>query len=135
MSEHFTHPAGYQSTIMTVADDEYAADIIMIGSGFAGMFAAIEASKHDHVKSIVMVDKGAVGWSGLSPWASDSRPYDTDLYGEEGSEGWDEWERRMLQLQCICGCWVSRHFLWRSLWMICCRPYHKCGWCVRCCDE
>ncbi len=70
-------------------NDEYSADIVIIGTGFAGIFAAVEA--HKAGKSVVMVDKGAVGWSGLSPWASDSRPYDVELYGPEGSEGWEEW--------------------------------------------
>ncbi|GAB5457659.1 MAG: FAD-binding protein [Henriciella sp.] len=60
---------------------EYAADILIIGSGFAGVFAAVSAAKAG--LSVVMLDKGAVGWSGLSPWASDSRPFDPTIYDRE----------------------------------------------------
>ncbi len=63
--------------------DRYEADILIIGTGFAGVFAALEARKNG--QSVVMMDKGAVGWSGLSPWASDSRPFDPELYDR------DEW--------------------------------------------
>lgn len=66
-------------------DDEYSADLLVIGTGFAGMFSVITAKKENPDLKIVMVDKGAVGWSGLSPWASDSRPFDPDMYDR------DEW--------------------------------------------
>ncbi|MEI8649628.1 FAD-binding protein [Paraglaciecola sp. Hal342] len=61
--------------------------MIIIGSGFAGTFAALEARKQG--LSVVMVDKGVVGWSGMSPWASDSRPFDPDIYDR------DEWQQNM----------------------------------------
>lgn len=61
--------------------DRYDTDILIIGTGFAGVFAAVEARKNGH--SVVMLDKGAVGWSGLSPWASDSRPFDPKIYDRE----------------------------------------------------
>ncbi|MEN9926060.1 MAG: hypothetical protein RL268_2186, partial [Pseudomonadota bacterium] len=54
-------------------EDWVTGDVLVIGSGFAGVFAALEASKAGH--RVVLVDKGSVGWSGLSPWASDSRPF------------------------------------------------------------
>jgi succinate dehydrogenase/fumarate reductase flavoprotein subunit len=53
-------------------------DVLVIGSGFAGVFAALEARKAG--LSVTLVDKGTVGWSGLSPWASDSRPFDPAIY-------------------------------------------------------
>ncbi len=62
---------------------EYATDVLVIGSGFAGTFAALEARKAG--ARVVMVDKGSVGWSGMSPWASDCRPFDPALYDP------DEW--------------------------------------------
>jgi succinate dehydrogenase/fumarate reductase flavoprotein subunit len=65
----------------------YSADILVIGSGFAGTFAALEARKNG--LSVVMVDKGVVGWSGMSPWASDSRPFDPEIYDRE------EWHRNI----------------------------------------
>lgn len=61
-----------------VPADHYDADILVVGSGFAGVFAAVEASKLG--QRVVLVDKGTVGWSGMSPWASDSRPFDPELY-------------------------------------------------------
>lgn len=59
-------------------EDWVTGDVLVIGSGFAGVFAALEASKAGH--RVVLVDKGSVGWSGLSPWASDSRPFDPAIY-------------------------------------------------------
>ena len=67
--------------------DTYSADLVIIGTGFAGIFAAVEAI-HNGL-SVVMIDKGTVGWSGLSPWASDSRPFDPTIYDRE------EWHRNV----------------------------------------
>jgi succinate dehydrogenase/fumarate reductase flavoprotein subunit len=64
-----------------------ASDVLVIGSGFAGTFAALEARKNG--LSVTMVDKGVVGWSGMSPWASDSRPFDPEIYDR------DEWQRNI----------------------------------------
>ncbi|MBC8381847.1 MAG: FAD-binding protein [SAR92 clade bacterium] len=61
--------------------ERYDTDILIIGTGFAGIFAAVEARKNG--QSVVMLDKGSVGWSGLSPWASDSRPFDPSIYSRE----------------------------------------------------
>lgn len=58
--------------------DRYDADVLVVGSGFAGVFAAVEAAQKG--LRVVLVDKGTVGWSGMSPWASDSRPFDPELY-------------------------------------------------------
>jgi succinate dehydrogenase/fumarate reductase flavoprotein subunit len=63
------------------------ADLIIVGSGFAGTFAALEAVKQG--LRVIMVDKGVVGWSGMSPWASDSRPFDPEIYDRE------EWHENM----------------------------------------
>jgi len=65
----------------------HEADVLVVGSGFAGTFAALEASKQG--LSVLMVDKGTVGWSGMSPWASDSRPFDPTIYDR------DEWHRNV----------------------------------------
>ncbi|WOJ91944.1 FAD-binding protein [Congregibacter variabilis] len=65
----------------------YSSDVLVVGSGFAGTFAALEARKNG--LSVVMVDKGVVGWSGMSPWASDSRPFDPEIYDR------DEWQRNI----------------------------------------
>ncbi len=58
--------------------DHYDADLLVVGSGFAGVFAAVEAAQKG--LKVVLVDKGTVGWSGMTPWASDSRPFDPELY-------------------------------------------------------
>ncbi len=73
------------STSMSVAvKTTHITDVLVIGSGFAGTFAALEARKNG--LSVTMVDKGVVGWSGMSPWASDSRPFDAEIYDR------DEWQ-------------------------------------------
>lgn len=70
-----------QSPLVPAPADRYDADVLVVGSGFAGVFAAVEAAKLG--QQVVLVDKGAVGWSGMSPWASDSRPFDPDLYNRK----------------------------------------------------
>lgn len=70
-------------TMQTAAKDSYDTDVLVIGSGFAGTFAALEARQLG--QRVLMLDKGAVGWSGLSPWASDCRPFDPTIYDR------DEW--------------------------------------------
>jgi succinate dehydrogenase/fumarate reductase flavoprotein subunit len=72
-----------RTNAITAPRDRYDADVLVVGSGFAGVFAAVEAAQQG-VK-VVLVDKGSVGWSGMSPWASDSRPFDPELYDR------DEW--------------------------------------------
>ncbi|MFD0981659.1 FAD-binding protein [Tropicimonas aquimaris] len=67
--------------------ESYDTDVLVIGSGFAGTFAAVEASQKG--QRVLMLDKGSVGWSGLSPWASDSRPFDPAIYDR------DEWMENM----------------------------------------
>jgi succinate dehydrogenase/fumarate reductase flavoprotein subunit len=68
-------------------DAETYTDVLVIGSGFAGTFAALEARKQG--LNVTMMDKGTVGWSGMSPWASDSRPFDPSIYDRE------EWHRNL----------------------------------------
>ncbi|NDR59266.1 FAD-dependent oxidoreductase [Aliiruegeria sabulilitoris] len=75
------HPMG------ATVKDSYDTDILVIGSGFAGTFAAAEASRTG--QRVLMLDKGSVGYSGLSPWASDSRPFDPAIYDR------DEWMANM----------------------------------------
>lgn len=75
------------NTMKTAMKDAYEADLVIIGTGFAGIFAAMEARKNG--LSVVMLDKGTVGWSGLSPWASDSRPFDPEIYDR------DEWHHNV----------------------------------------
>lgn len=59
---------------------EYEAEILVIGSGFAGIAAAMEAKKSN--KSVVIVDKGSLGYSGCSPWAQ-SYQFFNEEYGDD----------------------------------------------------
>lgn len=76
-----------QASMGEAPKSSYSTDVLVIGSGFAGTFAALEARKNG--MSVIMVDKGVVGWSGMSPWASDSRPFDPEIYDR------DEWQRNI----------------------------------------
>ncbi len=44
-------------------------DVLVIGGGGSGVIAAIEASKHEHLK-VILVSKGPIGQSGLTPTAN-----------------------------------------------------------------
>lgn len=76
-----------QASMAAATKTTHASDLLIIGSGFAGTFAALEARKNG--LSVIMVDKGVVGWSGMSPWASDSRPFDAEIYDR------DEWQENL----------------------------------------
>lgn len=56
---------------------EYECDVLVIGGGFAGLNAAVAAS--DAGQSVVMIDKGRPGYSGLAPWPSSHRWLDPDI--------------------------------------------------------
>ena len=70
-----------QNAMREAVRTTHTSEVLVIGSGFAGTFAALEARKAG--ASVTMVDKGVVGWSGMSPWASDSRPFDPAIYDRE----------------------------------------------------
>lgn len=55
----------------------YDCDVLVIGGGFAGLNAAMAAKNAG--ASVVMVDKGQPGYSGLSPWPSSHRWFDPDM--------------------------------------------------------
>lgn len=56
---------------------EYEVDVLVIGAGFAGMFAANECKEKG--KSVLVVDKGRVGHSGYMPWPHTFRWFDAEL--------------------------------------------------------
>lgn len=60
----------------------YDCDVLVIGGGFAGLNAALAAKNAG--SSVVLIDKGRPGYSGLSPWASSHRWFDADL-GDDAS--------------------------------------------------
>jgi succinate dehydrogenase/fumarate reductase flavoprotein subunit len=49
-------------------------DVLVIGGGYAGAFAAVEARKAG--RTVVLVDKGTVGRSGMTPWANGFNVFD-----------------------------------------------------------
>ena len=55
----------------------YDCDVLVIGGGFAGLNAAMAAK--DAGATVVMVDKGQPGYSGLTPWPSSHRWFDPDM--------------------------------------------------------
>lgn len=55
----------------------YACDVLVIGSGFAGMHAAMAAKEAG--KSVVVVDKGRPGYSGCSPFAHSTSYFDPEI--------------------------------------------------------
>lgn len=58
---------------------DYECDVLVIGGGYAGLMAAVTAREAG--KSVVLVDKGKPGYSGLSPYVDSMRWYEPE---------WDE---------------------------------------------
>ncbi len=65
--------AGRRSMTESVRD-QYDTDVLVIGGGFAGLFAALRASEAG--QSVLLIDKGCVGRSGMSPWAEGIAGFD-----------------------------------------------------------
>lgn len=57
-------------------DAAYDADVVVAGCGFAGLNAAVSAREAG--KSVLVIDKGRPGYSGLSPWPSSFRWFDPE---------------------------------------------------------
>lgn len=63
-------------------------DVLVIGGGLAGCFAAIKAKEHD--ADVVLVDKGYVGKTGGSPYAGD-----TMVFNPEWGHDLDAWMKQV----------------------------------------
>lgn len=59
------------------ATTEYECDVLVIGGGFAGLNAAVAAKEAG--QSVVLIDKGRPGYSGLAPWPSSFRWFDAEM--------------------------------------------------------
>lgn len=57
-------------------EKSYQADVIVVGCGFAGLNAAVSAKEAG--RSVLVIDKGRPGYSGLSPWPSSFRWFDPE---------------------------------------------------------
>lgn len=68
-------------TVEGPAQTEYECDVLVIGGGFAGLNAA--ASAREAGQSVVLVDKGTPGYSGLSPFVSSHRWFDPEMGDDE----------------------------------------------------
>jgi len=60
--------------VANITEDLYTTDVLVIGSGMAGLFAAVKA--HDGGAKVLMVSKGGLGTSGETPFAKGIFCYD-----------------------------------------------------------
>ena len=60
--------------IQDILNKEYQTDVLVIGSGMAGLFASVKA--HDAGAKVMMVSKGRLGSSGQTPFAKGIFSYD-----------------------------------------------------------
>ncbi len=72
-------PAGWAENKVAIApdsmlDQEHQTDVLIIGGGMAGLFAAVKA--HDAGAKVMMVSKGRLGASGQTPFAKGIFAYD-----------------------------------------------------------
>ncbi|MEE8716444.1 MAG: FAD-binding protein [Coriobacteriales bacterium] len=67
---------GYPGEEQPPATADYTCDVLVVGGGWAGLHAAVTAAKAG--KSVVLVDKGKPGYSGLQPFALDGTYWDAD---------------------------------------------------------
>lgn len=63
-------------TVRCPYKESYEADVVIVGCGFAGLNAAVSAREAG--RSVLVIDKGRPGYSGLSPWPSSFRWFDPD---------------------------------------------------------
>ena len=76
-SLNFDAPAQINKPKISADDfrqDQREVDVLVIGGGMAGLFAAVKA--HDAGARVLMVSKGRVGSSGLTPFAKGIFSYD-----------------------------------------------------------
>lgn len=62
--------------VATLDKKNISTDVLVVGSGMAGLFAAVKA--HDAGANVVMVSKGRLGASGQTPFAKGIFAYDKD---------------------------------------------------------
>jgi succinate dehydrogenase/fumarate reductase flavoprotein subunit len=64
-------------TVAAPSTTEYECDVLVIGGGFAGLNAAVAAKEAG--QSVLLIDKGRPGYSGLTPWPSSFRWFDPEM--------------------------------------------------------
>ncbi|AKB74994.1 Succinate dehydrogenase flavoprotein subunit [Methanosarcina lacustris Z-7289] len=61
-------------SMTTASQNQFVTDVLVIGGGMAGVFAAITAKEQG--LNVTLVDKGTVGRSGATPWANTFAVFD-----------------------------------------------------------
>ena len=77
---------GGGENMVAYTKQEHSTDILVIGGGIAAVFAATRASKNG--AKVIVVDKGSIGRSGQTPFASAMAVFDEELGHKR-----DEWHR------------------------------------------
>lgn len=83
---------------------EYQCDVLVVGGGLAGLNAAMAAAGEG--KSVILIDKGTPGYSGLSAW-----PSCTAYYDPERDCDLETWEKAM-----TLSCFNMANLNWEMLW-------------------
>ncbi len=80
MSQSVTQPRTMElprpQTVACPYEAAYTADVVVVGCGFAGLNAAVSAKEQG--QTVLVIDKGRPGYSGLSPWPSSFRWFDPE---------------------------------------------------------
>ena len=83
-AENDTNKEATLPPLRKAAQTEFDTDVLVVGGGYAGVFAALRAKEKG--KRVLLVDKGIVGKSGQSPWALGINFFDASL-----GDDYDEW--------------------------------------------
>jgi succinate dehydrogenase/fumarate reductase flavoprotein subunit len=76
------------ASMSTTNEDVVETDVLVIGGGFAGIFAAVKAREAG--ANVTMVVKGALGRSGMTPWGDEFLVFKALIWGEHKRSKWLE---------------------------------------------
>ncbi len=76
--------SGPTTTAAAGAMTQVTTDVLVVGGGMAGVFAAVKA--HDNGAGVMLVDKGSVGKSGQTPFARGIFRFDEEQTGMSKAE-------------------------------------------------
>lgn len=82
LGEYIFIESRYLPPVETPQFTEYNCDVLVVGCGFAGLHAAVTAKKRG--ASVIVMDKGMPGYSGLSPFAQGATYYLKNFDDREG---------------------------------------------------
>lgn len=78
-----TQELGYPGEEDAADKTSYSCDVLVVGSGWAGLHAAVRAARAG--SSVICMDKGRPGYSGLTPFSNNTTWYDPDFDDLEGT--------------------------------------------------